>query len=760
MPPRRAVWMAVSVSILMLGGASLTHVGTAVAPAESSGGSNTSPTFGFQFGVDPNGPVVLPLAHELPADLLGSDWPTYLGEVTRNSANAGETELSPSNATNLGLLWSYAAQKRIESSPAIVNGTVYIGSIDGSEYALNASTGALEWRSFLGLSTPNNCSGAVGSVSSATESDGTVYVGGGDGYWDALNSSTGHIDWHFYIGNSSKGYYNWASPLIVNGYAYIGVSSQCDSPLVPGGLWQVSLSTHAGVFFPTTPKGTIGSSIWGSPSYDASTNTVFAATGNPNGLTPTPDSESILAWNATTMALLGKWQVPRNQTGIDADFGTTPDLLTLANGAPLVVATNKNGITYALNSSDLGAGPVWETPISFLVKCPSSHCAAQPPNVAPVAYGDGLLYAGGAKTTILGVNYSGSIRALYPSNGTAKWVNPESADVLGAPAYANGILVAAVGDQIQVLNATTGALLWSYTALNPCVSAPAIARGVIYVGCTDAEIYAFTTSTHSLKVMASPTQGPVGSTVNVSGTGFTGSTKLTSLVFDGVTITTCAAGSLTANATGAFSCTFSVPSGTSGTTIKATDASSKTAVGSFTVTTPKISVSPTKGPLGATVTVAGTGFSISTMLKSLVFDSKPIPSCTSGSLSVGGTGAFSCTFKVPSGTSGTAVTATDVGGKTATGKFTPTTPKITVSPTKGAVGSTVTVSGTGFSVLTKLKSLVFDGVTLTTCTKGSLTTSATGAFSCTFKVPKGTSGMTVKVTDVGGQAASAKFTVT
>jgi hypothetical protein len=147
-------------------------------------------------------------------------------------------------------------------------------------------------------------------------------------------------------------------------------------------------------------------------------------------------------------------------------------------------------------------------------------------------------------------------------------------------------------------------------------------------------------------------------------------------------------------------------------------------------------------------------------LKSLVFDTKTIPSCTSGSLSPGGTGAFSCTFKVPSGTSGTAVTATDVGGKTATGAFTLTSPKITVSPTKGVVGSSVTVSGTGFSVLTKLKSLVFDGVTLTTCTKGSLTTSATGAFSCTFKVPKGTSGTTVKATDVGGQAATAKFTVT
>jgi hypothetical protein len=41
-----------------------------------------------------------------------------------------------------------------------------------------------------------------------------------------------------------------------------------------------------------------------------------------------------------------------------------------------------------------------------------------------------------------------------------------------------------------------------------------------------------------------------------------------------------------------------------------------------------------------------------------------------------------------------------------------------------------------------------------------LTTSGTGSFSCTLKVPSGTSGTTVTATDVGGQTASTKFTVT
>ena len=485
-------------------------------------------------------PPILASDSQTPSPLTSGlpdvDWPTYLGEVTRDASNPAEIELSPSDAGNLTLLWSYKTLKRVESSPAIANGTVYIGSIDGNEYALNASTGALVWKAPLGLSTPNNCSATGdGIVSSATELNGTVFVGGGDGDWDALNSSTGALEWDFYVGNASQGYYNWASPLIANGYAYIGVASQCDSPLVLGGLWKVSLATHIGVFYPTTPSGTVGASIWGSPSFDAATNTVFAATGNPKQSEVTPDSESLLAWNATSFQLIGHWQVPENESGIDSDFGTTPTLLTPGTGTPLVVATNKNGITYALNSSDVDAGPVWMTKVSFLIPCPASSCALQPPNVAPVAYGDGLLYVGSANTTINGVNYTGSIRALYPSNGTAKWVRAEEADVEGAPAYANGLLVVGGGDELQVLNASTGALLWNFSSSNLFVSAPAVA-GVIYVGCTDGRVYAFGLQhpPPAFGVTFPETGLPSGTDWGATFAGMAQSTKSTSLSFEEV----------------------------------------------------------------------------------------------------------------------------------------------------------------------------------------------------------------------------------
>jgi len=170
----------------------------------------------------------------------------------------------------------------------------------------------------------------------------------------------------------------------------------------------------------------------------------------------------------------------------------------------------------------------------------------------------------------------------------------------------------------------------------------------------------------------SPVKGPVGATVTVSGTGFSVSSTV-GLIFDNVSITSCTNGSLTTGGTGSFGCTFTVPSGTSGTSVVATDVGGQTATVPFKVTKPWIGVSPVKGPVGATVTVSGTGFSVSSTV-GLVFDNVSITNCTNGSFTTGGTGSFSCTFTVPSGTSGTSVVATDVGGQTATAPFKVTTP--------------------------------------------------------------------------------------
>ncbi|MGA3022669.1 MAG: hypothetical protein ABSE66_07725 [Thermoplasmata archaeon] len=317
-----------------------------------------------------------------------------------------------------------------------------------------------------------------------------------------------------------------------------------------------------------------------------------------------------------------------------------------------------------------------------------------------------------------------------------------------------------VGSFISVTITTnsTGGFSCSFTV--PPVDSPGPYAVVGTDGATTNTTSPATFTVTTLAITVTPGQGPVGATGTVSGTGFSVSTPLALLFFDGVTIIGCPTGSLTADSTGAFSCGFTVPRGTTGTTVTAKDAGGQSAMGSFTVTALTLSATPGQGPVGATVTASGSGFSVSTTLTSLVFDGVAINSCSTGSLTAGSTGAFSCEFTVPSGTSGTTVTAKDAGGQSATGSFMVTPLTVTIAPGQGPLWATVTISGTGFSVSTPLALLFFDGVTITGCSTGSLTADSTGAFSCGFTVPRGTTGTTVTAKDVGGQSAMGSFKVT
>jgi len=44
---------------------------------------------------------------------------------------------------------------------------------------------------------------------------------------------------------------------------------------------------------------------------------------------------------------------------------------------------------------------------------------------------------------------------------------------------------------VYALNASTGALLWSYTTGDHVYSSPAVVNGVVYVGSNDGKVYAF-----------------------------------------------------------------------------------------------------------------------------------------------------------------------------------------------------------------------------------------------------------------------------
>jgi outer membrane protein assembly factor BamB len=417
------------------------------------------------------------------------DWPTYLHDARRSAANGGETALSPATAPSLARRWAAAIGSAVVASPTVAAGVVYVGAADGYEYALDATTGARLWRTFLGITNAPGCDPpTMGLASAAAVQDGMLYVGGGDAYWHALDAATGEERWRVFTGDNSAagGHYNWSSPLLYGGSAYIGIASLGDCPLVQGQLLRVSLDSHAvAATYNVVPDGQIGGGIWTSPAVDPDTNTVFVTTGTQQFFGQ-PQVQSMVALDATTLSVKGWWQIPFSRAVVDSDWGDTPILLDDASGRHLVAAMNKDGFAYAFRRDDVGAGPVWDRLMAYGGICPTCGDAS----VSSGTFDGTSLYFAGGNTTIGGSGFPGSVRALDPATGAVRWEHATAAPVIPALASANGLVIDGAGSTLEVLSAATGARLYAFQTDGPIYAAPSVSGGTIFVAGTDGTLSA------------------------------------------------------------------------------------------------------------------------------------------------------------------------------------------------------------------------------------------------------------------------------
>ena len=136
------------------------------------------------------------------------------------------------------VLWSYTTGNLVWSSPAVSNGVVYFGSVDGKVYAVNASSGSLLWSFTTGYSV----------WASAAVANGVVYIGSGDTNVYALDAATGSLLWQYTTGETVI-----ASPAVANGVVYIGSDD--------GNLYALNATTGARLWSFSTG----GDEIYSSP---------------------------------------------------------------------------------------------------------------------------------------------------------------------------------------------------------------------------------------------------------------------------------------------------------------------------------------------------------------------------------------------------------------------------------------------------------------------------------------------------------------
>jgi outer membrane protein assembly factor BamB len=137
-------------------------------------------------------------AQDTPAD----NWSQFRGNHQLTGVSNSQVP------ANLKLLWTFEAGDSIESSAAIVGGTVFVGSQKGELVALSLDNGAVYWR--YKIDDP------IGE-SSPAYSNGVIYIGDLNGWLHAVNSKDGKKIWAFKTGSEIK-----SSPVVVGDYVLIG----------------------------------------------------------------------------------------------------------------------------------------------------------------------------------------------------------------------------------------------------------------------------------------------------------------------------------------------------------------------------------------------------------------------------------------------------------------------------------------------------------------------------------------------------------
>jgi hypothetical protein len=251
----------------------------------------------------------------------------------------------------------------------------------------------------------------------------------------------------------------------------------------------------------------------------------------------------------------------------------------------------------------------------------------------------------------------------------------------------------------------------------------------------------------SSELTLTPVKGPVGKEVEISGTDF-GDRETLTVEYDEDEIDI-ESGDTKTDSSGEFTCTIIIPESTAGAhTITVTDESDNTATAEFTVE-PTMTMSPTGGAVGDTVTISGTGFGEELDVTIKFGGTEVVTDVTDD------VGNFATTFNVPVKSPGAyTVEAKDEDSNKKTASFT-IAASMKLSQATGNVGSQVTISGTGFKPNTT--------VTITYATEPVVVatppTDANGAFSVTFPVPQSTAGKhTITATD-GTSTLTTTFTM-
>jgi len=329
----------------------------------------------------------------------GPSWTGWSPDLA-NTRFQPQPGLAADQVPKLTLKWAFGFPNATTARglPTVAGGRVFVGSISGTVYALDAKSGCTEW-TYQAKSGVR--SGIVIAPRPGAPAKFTAYFGDGRSNVYALDAATGQELWTRSVEEHRSANIT-GTPVLYNDRLYVPVASseegQGANPnyeccTFRGSLVALDASSGSLVWKTYTINaeakpvgknaagatrwGPAGAGVWSSPTVDAKRKVLYAATGNMYTEPQQPTSDAIMALDLDTGAI--KWisQVtdkdifvvgcgalaasgrsgancpPAETLGPDHDFGNAPILAT-ANGKDIIVAGQKSGIGWAFDPDNKG----------------------------------------------------------------------------------------------------------------------------------------------------------------------------------------------------------------------------------------------------------------------------------------------------------------------------------------------------------------------------------------------------------------------
>ena len=300
-----------------------------------------------------------------------NEWLMYSGSYNgwRHSPSA---QITPTNIAGLHMRW--VAQfdvnnPNIESTPLVIDGTIFTTLDAGHVIALDAKTGATIWEYKRPIPSGLPIEFRVNRGLAAA--GGTLFFCSLEGYLVAIDANDGKVIWQTLVAKPSDDYSITVAPLVINRSVIVGVSGGEFGARGFLAAYDVSTGRRQWRFDTIPGPGeaghetwkndawkTGGGGTWITGSYDPSTGLLYWGVGNPSpgfsgDVRPGDNlfTDSVIALHAATGKLAWYFQfTPHDEQ--DRDAAQTPVLADLPIDGVLrktICWPNRNGFYYVLD---------------------------------------------------------------------------------------------------------------------------------------------------------------------------------------------------------------------------------------------------------------------------------------------------------------------------------------------------------------------------------------------------------------------------